>query len=88
MFHVSNKVALVRLSQAQKNKKYIISSIHDSGVFLDKFNKLGFYPGQVVELKRKAPIFGNPLLFQVDEGQYALTKSEASLVEVSELKTE
>ncbi|MEX0799415.1 MAG: FeoA family protein [Bacteriovoracaceae bacterium] len=88
MFNVSNKSIPLRLSEAKKNKKYVISSIHDNGAYLDKFNKLGFYPGQVVELRRKAPLFGNPLLFQIDDGQYALTKNEAMLVEVTDLDSE
>lgn len=77
-----------RLSEAKKHKKYIIKSIHAQGEKLDKLTKLGFLPGQAVELRRKAPVFGNPLLFEIEHSQYALTKSEAALVEISEADLE
>lgn len=79
---------MVRLSEAKKLKKYLIQSVQGGSEYESKFNKLGFHPGQVVELRRKAPLFGNPMLFQIDHGQYALTKREASFVEVVEMDVE
>lgn len=78
----------VRLNQAKKRKKYQIQTLHCDGDVLGKFNKLGFAPGEIVELRRKAPLFGSPMLFQIDHSQYALTKSEAALVEVVEVEAE
>ncbi|MCO4754954.1 MAG: ferrous iron transport protein A [Bacteriovoracaceae bacterium] len=72
----------MRLNEAQKKTKYKITTIHDAGEFLDKFNKFGFFPGTMIELKRKAPLFGDPLLVEVESSQYALTKEEAKLVEI------
>lgn len=79
---------MFRLSEAKKRGKYRIQRVEGDEESVSRFNKLGFYPGQVVELRRKAPIFGNPMLFQIDHGQYALTKNEAALVEVSEVEAE
>ena len=79
---------MVRLSQAKKRVKYIIQHVDGDSESLSRLNKLGFYPGQTVTLKRKAPLFGNPMLFQIEHGQYALTKNEAALVEVAEADTE
>lgn len=70
------------LSKSEKNKKYIIKNIGGDSDYLSKFAKLGFHPGQEVTLRRKAPLFGSPMLFQIEFGQYALTKKEAAMVEV------
>ncbi len=78
----------MRLNDARKKTKYKITTIHDAGEFLDKFNKFGFFPGTVIELKRKAPLFGDPILVEVESSQYALTKNEASLVEIVKVDLE
>ncbi|MBC75527.1 MAG: hypothetical protein CME64_05870 [Halobacteriovoraceae bacterium] len=78
----------MRLNDAQKNTKYKITAVHDDNDLLDKFNKYGFFPGTFITLKRKAPLFGDPLLVEVENSQYALTKGEAAVVEVSKVETE
>ena len=52
----------------------------------NRFFQLGFTLGTSLILKRKAPIFGDPLLFEVGHAQIALTKSEASYVKVEVIK--
>jgi len=47
-----------------------------------RFYKLGIFPGVKIVLKRKAPLFSDPLLFEVEGAQIALTKKEASYLEV------
>ena len=71
------------LEKAQKNKAYTIKQIleHEEEI-TSRFYKLGLYPGGEIVLRRKAPLFADPLLFEVDGCQIALTKKEASLVEV------
>lgn len=71
---------MLRLSDAKKSKKYIIQSIDGDLDQTSRFGKLGFLPGREVELRRKGPIFGNPLLFEVDHSQFALTKTEAAMI--------
>ena len=71
------------LLEASKNISYTIQNIlSDDEVISSRFYKLGFYPGANVSLKRKAPLFGDPLLFQIGESQVALTKLEAKLIEI------
>ncbi len=53
---------MVRLSEAKKQKKYIIHSIEGDLDQSSRFNRLGFFPGREVELRRTGPIFGNPLI--------------------------
>lgn len=81
-FDIANSM---RLSQAIKNRTYIISRIDDAQENLVKrYFQLGIIPGAQIILKRKAPIFRDPMIFQVDETQVILTKKEAQLVEVVE----
>lgn len=77
----------MKLLDAKKNKKYKIIKIEVSDEStLCRFSQLGFIPGENIFLKRKAPLFGDPLLFAVGESQVALTKSEALLVEIEEFQ--
>lgn len=46
--------------------------------------QLGFISGERITLIRKAPLFGEPLLVEVRGSQYAISKSEASLIELEE----
>lgn len=78
---------MLNLSQAKKGRFYKVAK-HLEQEFSGRLVQLGFYEGTLVMLKRKAPIFGDPMLFQVGESQIALTKSEASVVEVVEVEGE
>jgi len=78
----------MKLDSAQKKVRYIIKNILSvEDEITSRFYKLGIFPGIEIELLRKAPIFSDPLLFDVEGAQIALTKGEAQLVEV-ELKQE
>lgn len=73
----------MNLSQLVKNKIYIISQVNsDSADLGNRFFQLGVYPGAEISLKRKAPIFRDPIIFQIEGSQIVLTRIEASLVEV------
>lgn len=73
----------MNLSQLIKNRPYIISKINDSAEHLVKrYFQLGIVPGAEIVLKRKAPIFKDPIIFQIEGVQVILTKSEAEIVEV------
>lgn len=79
-FAISNSM---NLSQLIKNRTYIISEIKDAEEHLVKrYFQLGLVPGAEIILKRKAPIFRDPIIFQVEGTQVVLTKAEASIVEV------
>ena len=73
----------MNLSQLIKNRTYIISKINDADEHvLNRYFQLGIVPGVEIILKRKAPIFRDPIIFQIDDTQIVLTKVEAQLVEV------
>ncbi len=73
----------MNLSQTRKHIKYIIKSINaPDEVIQTRFFQLGFNEGSLIYLKRKAPIFGDPMLFEIGESQVALTKAEACFIEV------
>ncbi|MFT6630548.1 MAG: Fe2+ transport system protein FeoA [Bacteriovoracaceae bacterium] len=74
------------LNEAVKNKWYTINSISEESEELQsRFIKLGFIPGAKVLLKRAAPIFQDPLLFQLEDSQIALTRAEAKVIEIKEI---
>ena len=73
------------LDLAKKNINYIINKIESLDEDItSRFYKLGIFPGVEVILRRKAPIFADPLLFEVEGSQIALTKDEAKLLEATE----
>lgn len=73
----------MNLSQLIKNRTYIISEVKDTEEQLCKrYFQLGIVPGAEIILKRKAPLFKDPIIFEVEGGQVILTKAEAEIVEV------
>ena len=73
------------LDKSTKNITYLIKSINAPDEKTQKrFFQLGFNLGKKLTLKRKAPFFGDPLLFEIAESQVALTKVEASYIEIIE----
>lgn len=78
---------MLNLAQSKKGHYYKVAK-HLDQEFSGRLIQLGFYEGTLVMLKRKAPLFGDPLLFQVGESQIALTKKEASVIEVYEVEGE
>jgi len=79
-FDISNSM---NISQLIKNRTYIVSEILNAEEhLLKRYFQLGIVPGAEIILKRKAPIFKDPIIFQVEGAQVVLTKEEASIVEV------
>ena len=77
----------MNLLNAKKHSVYIIKEVSTSdGGLKTRFFHLGFTPGNSLTLKRKAPLFGDPLLYEVGDSQIALTKNEAKLIEVEKLE--
>lgn len=76
----------MKLNLAKKKVIYQVENLIGSEQETSRFFKLGIYPGAMITLKRKAPLFLDPIVFQVDESQIVMTKSEASLVEVKEME--
>ena len=75
----------MNLSQLIKNRTYIISHINDANEHLQKrYFQLGIVPGAQIMMKRKAPLFKDPIIFQIEGSQVILTKAEAQLVQVHE----
>lgn len=73
------------LEKSKKNQVYKIINIEaPDEAMKSRFFQLGFNPGSTLLLKRKAPFFGDPLLFEVGDSQIALTKLEASYIKVEE----
>jgi Fe2+ transport system protein FeoA len=76
----------MNLSKSIKNKIYKILNIDAPDEALkSRLFQLGFNIGCTILLKRKAPFFGDPLLFEIGESQIALTKLEASYILVEEV---
>lgn len=74
------------LDKVIQKKEYIVKAINPSSDLLrTKFHHFEIIEGATIELVKKAPLFGDPLLFQVHNSQIAMTKNEASQIEV-ELK--
>jgi Fe2+ transport system protein FeoA len=74
------------LADSKINVWYSVEDFHCKDEQLrSRFYKLGIFPGVKVMLKRKAPIFRDPLIFQIDDIQIIMTCAEAQSVKVSEL---
>tara|TARA_B100001971_G_scaffold215193_1_gene259957 strand:+ start:36314 stop:36574 length:261 start_codon:yes stop_codon:yes gene_type:complete len=77
----------VKLSNSEKGLFYRVVKLNDEKIAL-RLTQLGFHESSLVMLKRKAPIFKDPLLFQVGESQIALTRKEAETIDVLEVQGE
>ena len=76
----------MNLTEASKYKWYSILGLDSEDDQLkSRFYKLGIVPGIKIKLKRRAPFFRDPLLFQVEESQVILTKKEAAAVLIQDL---
>jgi Fe2+ transport system protein FeoA len=76
----------MKLIEATLKQQYTIENLNsDDEVLLRRFFQLGIYPGVKITMLRKAPVFRDPIIFEIDDRmQVAMTKVEASLVEVVE----
>lgn len=75
------------ISDAPLHAKLKVTSFHsDDLISLNDLESrlmlLGFIHGEIITIKKKAPIFKEPLLVEVRGRMVALTKSEAQLVDV------
>jgi Fe2+ transport system protein FeoA len=76
----------MKLNLATKNTTYKITEVLSKDpLIVTYFNNLGVLTGTELSMLRKAPWFKDPILFQVEDSQIALTKKEASLIEVEEV---
>ena len=78
---------MMTINQAPLFKRLIITSFQkkDSESISDiesRLMHLGFIDGATIEIKRKAPLFKEPLLVEVRGRLVALSKAEAELVSV------
>lgn len=74
----------MKLNEVSRGNEYIIDEVVSSDENLcSQFYKLGLFPGTTIVMKRKAPLFRDPILYQVGESQIALTKFESSFLKVS-----
>ena len=57
----------MKLSEAIEGQFYFIQKLeHSDENVISRFCKMGIYPGAQILLKRRAPIFKDPLLFEID----------------------
>ena len=76
----------MRLTDAKFYKIYKVLSIEIvDDVFNSRLAQLGVLPGVEIELKNVAPIFKNPMLFNVGESQVAMTVQEANHILIEEV---
>lgn len=74
------------INQAEKKIWYSIENINSNDEDLQsRFYKLGLIPGARIMLKRRAPIFRDPILIQTEDSQIALTKHEATSVLIKQI---
>lgn len=75
----------MKLNEALIGRTYIVTSVEMvDKVYNSRIGQLGLVPGAEIQLVRKAPIFKDPLLFNLGESQIALTGEEASHVHIEE----
>ncbi len=80
----------MRLSDLPRSASAIIQSVDDlTGLGDDsiahRLKELGFVPGESVRLVAVAPFGGDPILVQIGFTRFALRRSEAARVHVTEV---
>ena len=77
----------MNLNQAKSQVWYAVEEIATSSdnELKSRFSNFGVLPGSKILIKRKAPIFKDPLLIQTEDSQIAITKFEAAHVQIKEL---
>lgn len=74
----------MNLADLKKNQCAKVLTINNQDDdFYYRASRLGIHQGEWIRLILKAPFFGDPLLFQIDNASVALTKAEAQQIEVS-----
>lgn len=75
----------LNLAEIEKNVSYIVKDINceDGDLRLRLFAQL-IYPGQKIRLIRSAPIFKDPMIFEVDSSQLVISKDQAALITVEQ----
>lgn len=74
------------LDQAKPNHCYILEAFEVDDEYLQaRLIHFGFTPGIKITLKRRAPIFKDPLLVDVDGSQIMISRSQAKLLSVKEV---
>ncbi|MBK3331936.1 ferrous iron transport protein A [Persephonella atlantica] len=73
----------MKLSEAEKGKRYRICSLKFPPHMKRKLLELGLFPGQEIEIVQDAP-FGGPVKIKVKDYCLALRRSEAENIEVEE----
>ena len=68
---------MMRLSDVNTNETVMISHIEGSGACRARLRELGFVTGKTVKNLFTSPV-GNPIVFDLMGGQFALRKSEAA----------
>jgi len=76
----------MNLNQAKTKTWYAVEEVGTSDEELkSRFSNFGVLPGSKILIKRKAPIFKDPFLIQTDDSQIAITKFEATQIQIKEL---
>lgn len=70
----------MKLSELHINQKAIVINVSDE-LLRTNLLEMGIIQGDEVELILKSPM-GDPLLYQLAEGQIALRKKDAQLIDV------
>lgn len=78
----------MNINQAPLNQRLVVRSFsqEDENRSLSdveaRLMYLGFIAGQIIKVRKKAPVFNGPLLVEVRGRQVALSLAEAGMVEV------
>lgn len=79
----------MKLYQAIRNVPYRITQIQTDNInhfVIKRLFHLGVMEGVKITLKKKAPLFGDPLLFEIEGLQVAFTKDEASFITIEKVE--
>lgn len=70
----------MRLSEVAVGSTAIVSAVHGGGR-ARRLEDLGFLPGTVVHVERRAPL-GDPVVYELRGVRVAMRRADAALVEV------
>ncbi len=74
----------MKLTYANVNQTYRVSSIEGGCKARDRLMKLGILPGVLITIKRRAPLKG-PFMITINNSNIVIGRGVASKIEVQEL---
>lgn len=72
---------MIKLSQLSSGHSGVVAAVNGSSRLVARMMEMGFVPGALVEVIRKAP-FGDPVQYRIRSSRISIRSAEAECVQV------